>query len=82
VASRPSTSRTCCSSRIPRPRKQLPGSLDVVLENLKHDYEFLLKGDVFTRDFIETWVDYKRRNEVDAIRLRPHPYEFSLYFDI
>jgi glutamine synthetase len=62
--------------------KQLPGSLDVVLEELHRDYEFLLKGDVFTRDFIETWVDYKRKNEVDAIRLRPHPYEFALYFDI
>jgi glutamine synthetase len=62
--------------------KQLPGSLDVVLDNLEADYEFLLKGDVFTRDFIDTWIDYKRKNEVDAIRLRPHPYEFSLYFDI
>jgi glutamine synthetase len=62
--------------------KQLPGSLDVVLDNLEKDHEFLLKGDVFTRDFIETWIEYKRKNEVDAIRLRPHPYEFSLYFDI
>ncbi len=62
--------------------KQLPGSLDVALDNLEHDHEFLLKGDVFTKDFIDTWIDYKRKNEVDAIRLRPHPYEFSLYFDI
>ncbi|HEX9202357.1 MAG TPA: type I glutamate--ammonia ligase, partial [Vicinamibacteria bacterium] len=58
------------------------GSLEVVLDNLERDHEFLLKGDVFTRDFIETWLEYKRKNEVDAIRLRPHPYEFSLYFDI
>jgi glutamine synthetase len=62
--------------------KQLPGSLDVVLDNLEHDHAFLLKGDVFTRDLIETWIDYKRKNEVDAIRLRPHPWEFALYFDI
>jgi len=62
--------------------KQLPGSLDVVLDNLEKDHDWLLKGDVFTPDVIETWVDYKRKNEVDAIRLRPHPYEFSLYFDI
>jgi len=62
--------------------KQLPGSLDVVLDNLEKDHDFLLKGDVFTKDFIETWIEYKRKNEVDAIRLRPHPYEFALYFDI
>jgi glutamine synthetase len=62
--------------------KQLPGSLDVALDNLEADHEFLLKGDVFTKDFIDTWIDYKRTNEVDAIRLRPHPYEFALYFDI
>jgi glutamine synthetase len=62
--------------------KQLPGSLDEVLTALEQDHEFLLKGDVFTRDLIENWVDYKRKNEVDAIRLRPHPWEFALYFDI
>ncbi len=62
--------------------KQLPGSLDVVLDHLEQDHAFLLKGDVFTKDFIETWIDYKRKNEVDAIRLRPHPWEFALYFDI
>jgi glutamine synthetase len=62
--------------------KQLPGSLDVALDNLEKNHDFLLKGDVFTKDFIETWIDYKRKNEVDAIRLRPHPYEFSLYFDV
>jgi glutamine synthetase len=62
--------------------KQLPGSLDVVLDNLEKDHDFLLKGDVFTPDLIETWLEYKRKNEVDAIRLRPHPHEFALYFDI
>jgi glutamine synthetase len=62
--------------------KQLPGSLDEVLVALEKDHEFLLKGDVFTRDLIENWIDYKRKNEVDAIRLRPHPWEFALYFDI
>ena len=62
--------------------KQLPGALDIVLDNLEKDHEFLLKGDVFTSDLIETWVEYKRKNEVDPIRLRPHPYEFALYYDI
>jgi glutamine synthetase len=62
--------------------KQLPGSLDVVLDALEADHSFLLKGDVFTPDLIETWIDYKRKNEVDPIRLRPHPWEFALYFNI
>jgi glutamine synthetase len=62
--------------------KQLPGSLDVVLDNLEKDHAFLLKGDVFTPDLIETWIEYKRKNEVDPVRLRPHPYEFALYYDI
>jgi len=59
-----------------------PGSLAEVLDALEADHDFLLKGDVFTPDMIETWLEYKRKNEVDAIRLRPHPYEFALYFDI
>jgi glutamine synthetase len=59
-----------------------PGSLDEVLDALEKDHAFLLKGDVFTKDVIETWVNYKRLKEVDAIRLRPHPWEFALYFDI
>ncbi len=59
-----------------------PGSLGEALDALEQDYEFLLKGDVFTADVVETWVRYKRVNEVDAVRLRPHPYEFSLYYDI
>ena len=62
--------------------KQLPGSLDEVLDALEADHEFLLRGNVFTPDLLETWIDYKRKNEVDAIRLRPHPWEFALYFDI
>jgi len=59
-----------------------PGSLDEALDALEKDHEFLLKGDVFTPDVIETWLEYKRLKEVDAVRLRPHPYEFMLYFDI
>jgi glutamine synthetase len=59
-----------------------PGSLEEVLDALQGDHDYLLKGDVFTGDVIETWLEYKRTREVDAIRLRPHPYEFALYFDI
>ena len=59
-----------------------PGDLSQVLDALEADHEFLLKGDVFTPDVIENWISYKRENEVDAIRLRPHPWEFALYFDI
>ncbi len=59
-----------------------PGSLDEALDELEADHAFLLKGDVFTEDVIETWINYKRENEVDALRLRPHPYEFALYYDI
>jgi glutamine synthetase len=62
--------------------KSVPGSLEQVLDALERDHDFLLKGDVFTKDVIETWLKYKRTKEVDAIRLRPHPYEFALYFDI
>ena len=59
-----------------------PGDLSQVLDALEADHDFLLKGDVFTPDVIENWISYKRENEVDAIRLRPHPWEFALYFDI
>ena len=59
-----------------------PSSLEEALEALEGDHEFLLKGDVFTEDAIYTWLDYKRQHEVDPIRLRPHPYEFALYYDI
>ncbi len=62
--------------------KSMPGSLDQALDALEKDHDFLLRGDVFTKDVIATWLDYKRKKEVDAIRLRPHPHEFALYFDI
>src|ERR1044071_2841087 len=62
--------------------KSMPGSLDQALDALEKDHDFLLRGDVFTKDVIETWLEYKRKAEVDAIRLRPHPWEFALYFDI
>jgi glutamine synthetase len=60
----------------------VPGSLDAALTALENDHEFLLKGDVFTQDAIDTWIEYKRKREVDPVRLRPHPYEFVLYYDI
>jgi glutamine synthetase len=60
----------------------VPGSLEGALNALEHDHEFLTKGDVFTQDVIETWLEYKRGREIDPVRLRPHPYEFKLYFDI
>ncbi len=59
-----------------------PGSLDEALMSLDDDHEFLLKGDVFTPDVIERWIEYKSENEADAVRLRPHPHEFYLYYDI
>ena len=59
-----------------------PGSLDEALEALKEDHAFLLKGDVFTQDVIDRWIEYKIESEVNAIRLRPHPHEFFLYYDI
>jgi len=61
--------------------KQVPGSLGEVLDALEADHDFLLKGDVFTPDLLEAYISYKRENEVDPTRLRPHPYEFTLYFD-
>ncbi|MCE5229696.1 type I glutamate--ammonia ligase [bacterium] len=62
--------------------KKVPGSLDAALMALELDHDFLLKGDVFTEDVIEEWIRYKTEAEIDQIRLRPHPYEFALYFDI
>jgi glutamine synthetase len=61
---------------------KVPGSLDEALGALQADHEFLLEGDVFTTDFIENYIGFKREKEVDEIRLRPHPYEFVLYYDI
>ncbi|MBT8349624.1 MAG: type I glutamate--ammonia ligase [Deltaproteobacteria bacterium] len=59
-----------------------PGSLEESLNALKEDHQFLLKGDVFTQDAIDMWIEYKTENEVNPVNLRPHPHEFYLYFDI
>ena len=59
----------------------LPHSLDEALQALEEDHAFMLKGDVFTQDVIDTWIDYKKENEVDPLRLRPHPLEFQMYYD-
>lgn len=64
------------ASRVPK----VPASLGEALDSLEEDQEFLLRGDVFTRDFLAVWIEHKRR-EHDAIRLRPHPYEFAMYYD-
>ena len=61
---------------------QVPATLEAALDALEADNDFLKAGGVFTDDLIDTWVAYKRTNEIDAIRLRPHPYEFSMYYDI
>jgi len=60
----------------------MPGSLEEALNALEADHEFLLRGDVFTRDVLEMWVEYKREHELNPVRLRPVPYEFFLYYDI
>lgn len=60
----------------------LPGSLDESLAALEADHEFLLKGDVFTTEIIERWIKYKRENEIQPVRMRPHPLEFSMYYDV
>ncbi len=70
------------------PREELlnlpsvPASLEEALAALQDDHEFLLEGGVFTEDLIETWIDFKMDAEVSQVRLRPHPYEFHLYYDI
>ena len=61
---------------------QVPGSLEQALDALEGDHDFLLEGGVFTQDVIDHWIDYKRVREVDELRLRPHPWEFNLYYDI
>jgi glutamine synthetase len=66
------------AARIPT----MPGSLDEALRNLEKDHQFLLKGGVFTEDLVETWIAYKRGREVDPLRLRPHPYEYFMYYDV
>ena len=60
----------------------MPGSLEDALTALERDHSFLLEGDVFTEELLRTYIDYKRSKEVDAVRLRPHPFEFALYYDI
>ncbi|MDO5710873.1 MAG: type I glutamate--ammonia ligase [Micrococcales bacterium] len=62
--------------------EQVPGTLPEVLAALEADYDYLLEGGVFTEDLIETWIEWKRKNEVDPIRFRPHPHEFEMYYDI
>jgi len=62
--------------------KSTPGSLAEVLDALENDHDFLLKGDVFTEDTIEAWIEFKRTRELEPVALRPHPHEFVLYFDI
>ena len=59
-----------------------PRSLEASLEALRADHEFLLRGDVFTPDVIDTWIWYKQTHEVETTRIRPHPYEFALYYDV
>ncbi|MFJ2861603.1 type I glutamate--ammonia ligase [Kitasatospora sp. NPDC087314] len=61
---------------------QVPSSLPAVLDSLEADHEYLLAGNVFTPDLIETWIDFKRTNEIAPIALRPHPHEFELYYDL
>jgi glutamine synthetase len=58
-----------------------PGDLGSALKALDEDREFLMKGDVFTQDAIDMWIEYKTDKELNPVRLRPHPYEFALYFD-
>jgi glutamine synthetase len=65
----------------PDEHAEVPGSLAEALDALEADHEFLLRGGVFTEDLIGSWIDWKRENEVDVVRLRPHPAEFSLYYD-
>ncbi len=62
--------------------RSVPGSLGAVLTALEADHEFLLEGDVFTEDLLETWISYKRVRELQEVNIRPHPYEFYLYFDV
>jgi glutamine synthetase len=62
--------------------QQVPGSLGEVLDNLEADHDWLTAGNVFTPDLIATWIDFKRSAEIDPIRLRPHPHEFELYYDV
>ncbi len=66
------------AARIPT----MPGSLDESVRNLERDHQFLLKGGVFSQDFVEAWITFKRSREIDPLRLRPHPFEFFMYYDV
>jgi glutamine synthetase len=59
----------------------VPASLEGALDALEADHDFLLAGDVFSRDLLDAWISWKRANEVTEVRSRPHPHEFALYFD-
>jgi glutamine synthetase len=61
---------------------QVPGTLEEVLQALEADHDYLMEGNVFTKDLIETWIDYKREKEIKPMALRPHPYEFELYYGV
>ena len=61
--------------------RQVPSSLEASIQALEDDHDFLLQGDVFTEDLIESWISWKRTKEIDPMRLRPTPYEFYLYYD-
>ena len=61
---------------------QVQGTLEEVLQALEADHDYLLAGDVFTKDPIETWISYKREKEIAPLALRPHPYEFELYYGV
>jgi glutamine synthetase len=60
---------------------RVPRSLEESLQALRNDHDFLLRGDVFTEDVIDTWIWFKTEHEVEAVRQRPHPYEFAIYYD-
>ena len=60
----------------------VPSSLRRAIDALEDDHDYLLKGGVFTKDVVDVWIEYKRKKEIDSVRMRPHPYEFYLYFDI
>jgi glutamine synthetase len=62
--------------------RQAPGSLEAALDNLRRDHDFLLKGNVFNKELIDVWIDYKMEKEVKEVQLRPHPYEFHLYYEV
>ena len=61
---------------------QAPTSLSAVIDRLEDDHEYLTEGGVFTEDLVDTWISYKRENEIMPIQIRPHPYEFALYYDV